>query len=53
MEELTRQQITLLINMVNASINMSNNSGIPIGQEYYEDIDKIKQVLYEELRWKE
>lgn len=53
MEELTRQQITLLINMVNASINMASNSGIPIGQEYYEDIDKIKQVLYEELRWKE
>lgn len=53
MEELTRKQLTLLINMVNASINMSNNSGIPIGQEYYEDIDKIKKVLYEELRWKE
>ena len=53
MEELTRQQITLLINMVNASINMASNSGIPISQEYCKDIDKIKQVLYEELRWKE
>ena len=53
MEELTRQQITLLINMVNASVNMASNSGIPIGEEYYKDIDKIKQALYEELRWKE
>lgn len=53
MEELTRKQIELLIEMVNASIKMAMMSGIPIGQEYYEDIDKIKKVLYEELRWKE
>ena len=52
MEELTRQQITLLINMVNASIIMSSNSGIPISDEICKDIDKIKQILYEELRWK-
>jgi len=48
--ELTNKQLELLINMVNACINMATNSGIPIGQEYYEDIDKIKEVLYEEMR---
>ena len=53
MEELTRAQLYLLINMVNASINMASNSGIPINDEICKDIDKIKQVLYEELRWKE
>ena len=52
MEELTRKQIELLIKMVNASITMAANSGIPIGEEYYDDIDKIKKTLYEELRWK-
>ena len=51
--ELNRQQIELLIEMVNGSIKMALLSGIPIGEEYYNDIDKIKQVLYEELRWKE
>ena len=50
--ELTNKQLELLINMVNACINMATNSGIPIGQEYYEDIDKIKEVLYEEMRWR-
>ena len=53
MEELTRKQIELLISMVNASICRAADSGIPIGSEYYSDIDKIKKVLYEELRWKE
>ena len=47
--ELTRKQYTLLINMVNASINNAASSGIPIGQEYYKDIDIIKQELYKEL----
>lgn len=47
--ELTREQCILLINMVNASIEMSSKSGIPIGQEYIEDIDEIKKKLYEEL----
>ena len=53
MEELTRKQIALLIDMVNASIKMAGNSGIPISDEVCKDIDKIKQALYEELRWKE
>ena len=52
MEELTAKQLELLINMVNASINMASNSGIPIGKEYYDDIDKIKKALYEEMRWR-
>ena len=47
--ELTRKQCELLINMVNASINNAASSGIPIGQEYYKDIDIIKQELYKEL----
>lgn len=53
MEELTRKQIELLIDMVNASIKIAMMSGIPIGEEYYKEIDTIKQALYEELRWKE
>ena len=47
--EFTREQCILLINMVNASIEMSSKSGIPIGKEYVEDIDEIKKKLYEEL----
>ena len=35
--------------MVNASIEMSSKSGIPIGKEYIEDIDEIKKKLYEKL----
>jgi hypothetical protein len=35
--------------MVNASIEMSSKSGIPIGKEYIKDIDEIKKKLYEEL----
>ena len=52
MEELTIKQLELLISMVNASITMAANSGIPIGKEYYDDIDKIKKVLYEDMRWR-
>lgn len=47
--ELTRNQCQLLINIVNASITAAMNSGIPIGKEYYQDIDIIKEKLYEEL----
>ena len=46
---LTRNQCQLLINMVNASITTAMNSGIPIGKEYCQDIDIIKEKLYEEL----
>ena len=47
--ELTRNQCQLLINIVNASITAAMNNGIPIGKEYYQDIDIIKEKLYEEL----
>ena len=46
---LTRKQCELLINVFNASITTAMNSGIPIGKEYYQDIDIIKEKLYEEL----
>lgn len=47
---LTRKQCDLLINMFNASIQRARDSGIPIGVEYYEDIDIIREKLYEEYR---
>ena len=43
---LTIKQYDLLINMVNASIERASTSGIPIGKEYYEDLDIIKNKLY-------
>lgn len=46
---LTRKQCELLINVFNASITTAMSSGIPIGKEYYQDIDVIKEKLYEEL----
>ena len=46
---LTKKQTELLISMFNASICRAQESGIPIGKEYYEDIDTIKDKLYEEL----
>ena len=46
---LTKKQAELLINIVNASVEMSMKSGIPIGREYYEDIDIIKDKLYQEM----
>jgi hypothetical protein len=36
--------------MFNASIQRARDSGIPIGVEYYEDIDIIKEKLYKEYR---
>ena len=47
--ELTRSDCLLLINTFNKSIENAANSGIPIGKEYYEDIDNIKKKLYDEL----
>ena len=43
--ELTHEQYELLYNMFNASIRNAMNSGIPIGKEYYEDIDCIRENL--------
>lgn len=46
---LTKEQCNLLLSMVNASISNAINSGIPIGKEYYEDIDAIKDKLNTEM----
>lgn len=46
---LTREQCELLINIFNAGITRAVESGIPIGKEYYNDIDIIKEKLYQEL----
>ena len=47
---LTKNQCELLISMVNASIKQAVESGIPIAQECYKDIDEIKKKLYHELQ---
>ena len=46
---LTTNQCNLLLSMFNASITNAMNSGIPIGKEYYKDIDIIREKLYTEL----
>ena len=46
---LTREQCILLLNMVKASIERAASSGIPIGKEYYSDIDEIKGKLLQEI----
>ena len=43
--DLTAEQYTLLYDMFNASIRHAMDSGIPIGKEYYEDIDIIRDNL--------
>ena len=47
--ELTRKQCELLLNVFNAGITNAIKSGFPIGEEYYNDIDEIKEKLYQEL----
>lgn len=47
-KELTEKQIELLRTMVNASIRRAMESGIPIGEEFYKDIDNIKKWLENE-----
>lgn len=46
---LTKKQCELLISMFNASICRAQESGIPIGREYYEDIDTLRDKLYQEM----
>ena len=48
---LTKSQCELLINIFNAGIENAMKSGIPIGKEYYNDIDNIKEKLYKELQY--
>ena len=47
---LTSEQYTLLYDMFNASIRHAMDSGIPIGKEYYEDIDIIRNNLFKALQ---
>jgi hypothetical protein len=47
---LTTKQCRLLLDMFNASLKNAINSGIPIGNEYYEDIDTIKEKLRIEMQ---
>lgn len=42
---LNSKQYALLYDMFNASIRHAMDSGIPIGKEYYEDIDAIRDNL--------
>ena len=49
---LTAEQYTLLYDMFNASIRHAMDSGIPIGKEYYEDIDIIRDNLLKALQQK-
>lgn len=48
--DLTVEQYTLLYDMFNASIRHAMDSGIPIGKEYYEDIDIIRDNLLKALQ---
>ena len=45
---LTVSQCKLLIDMFNASLTQAVRSGIPVGKEYYDDIDEIREKLYSE-----
>ena len=47
--KLNRKQCIMLIDMVNGSITMAKQSGIPIAEQYWGDIDYIKEQLYQEL----
>ena len=47
--KLNREQCIMLIDMVNGSITMAKQSGIPIAPQYWADIDYIKELLYQEL----
>ena len=45
----TKKQCELLLNVFNAGIANAIKSGFPIGKEYYNDIDEIKEKLYQEI----
>lgn len=45
---LTRVECELLYDMINASLLMSKNSGIPVNKDYYEIIDTLKEKLRQE-----
>lgn len=45
---LSRKECQLLISVFNAGIENAMRSGIPIGKEYYDTIDSVKEKLYVE-----
>ncbi len=47
--KLTKKQYKLLLDVFNAGIVNAVNSGFPIGIEYHDDIDEIKEKLYREI----
>lgn len=46
---LTSSQARLLLSIFSAGIARASQSGIPIGQEYYDDIDAIRDKIYNEI----
>ena len=46
---LTSSQARLLLSIFSAGIDRASQSGIPIGKEYYDDIDAIREQLYCEM----
>ena len=50
--KLTIKQCILLLDIFNAAITNATKTGIPIGKEYYNDIEEIKEKLYQEIRIK-
>lgn len=46
---LTVSQCKLLLSIFSAGVTRASQSGIPIGQEYYDDIDNIREKLYREM----
>lgn len=46
---LTSSQARLLLGIFSAGVARASQSGIPIGQEYYDDIDAIRDKIYTEI----
>lgn len=46
---LTSSQARLLLSIFSAGVTRACQSGIPIGKEYYDDIDAIREKLYCEM----
>lgn len=46
--DLTIKECELLYKMFNASISNALNSGIPIGKEYYNIIDSLREKIQQE-----
>ena len=46
---LTSSQARLLLSIFSAVIARASQSGTPIGQEYYDDIEAIRDKIYNEI----